>query len=76
MLHHPFDRFTDLLSFDGCDYRLYTDAFYACRRLHLYPDDFYTDVVANDQDAESEEESVRNEIDDEPLADFEAFARR
>jgi hypothetical protein len=20
MLHHPFERFTDLLSFDGCDY--------------------------------------------------------
>jgi hypothetical protein len=76
MLHHPFERFTDLRSFDGCDYGSYTDAFYACRRLHSHPDDFYTDVVANDQDTESEDESVRNGGDDEPLADFEAFARR
>ena len=77
MLHHPFERFTDLLSLDGCDYGSYIDAFRACRRLHAHPDDFYTDLVADGQDTDSEDsESVRNESDDEPLADFEVFARR
>jgi hypothetical protein len=76
MLHHPFEQFTDLLSFDGHNYGSYTDAFQACRQLHTHPDDFYTDVVADDQDTESEDGSVRDENDDEPLADFEAFARR
>jgi PIF1-like helicase len=77
MLHHPYENFTDLLSFDGCDYGSYTDAFQACRRLHTHPDDFYTDPVADGQDTDSEDdESVHNESDDEPLADFEAFARR
>jgi hypothetical protein len=77
MLHHPFQHFTDLLSFDGCDYGSYIDAFHACKRLHSHPDDFYTDLVANDQDTESDDdESVRNESDNEPLADFEVFARR
>jgi ATP-dependent exoDNAse (exonuclease V) alpha subunit len=77
MLHHPFKCFTDLLSFDGCDYRSYIDAFQACGRLHTHPDDFYTDPVANDEDTDSEyDESVCNESDNEPLADFEVFARR
>jgi hypothetical protein len=77
MLHHPFERFTDLLSFDGCDYGSYIDAFRACRRLHAHPDDFYTDPVADGQDTDSEDgESVGNESGDEPLADFEVFARR
>ena len=77
MLHHPFQQVTDLLSFGGCNYGSHTDAFYACRRLHMHPDDFYTDPTANNQDTESEEdESVYNESDNEPLADFEVFARR
>ena len=77
MLHHPFKCFTDLLSFEGCDYGSYIDAFQACGRLHTHPDDFYTDPVADDQDTDSEDnESVRDENDDEPLADFEVFARR
>ena len=77
MLHHPFERFADLLSFDRCDYGSYTDAFQAYRRLYTHPDDFYTDPVADGQDTDSEDdESVHNESDDEPLADFEAFARR
>ena len=76
MLHHPFERFTDLLSLDGHDYGSYIDAFQACRRLYTHLDDFYIDPVANDQDLESEDKSVRNESDDEPLADFELFARR
>jgi len=77
MLHHPYERFTDLLSLDGCDYGSYIDAFRACRRLHAHPDDFYTDLVADGQDTDSEDsESVRNEGDDEPLTDFKLFARR
>jgi ATP-dependent DNA helicase PIF1 len=77
MLHHPFERVTDLLSFDRCDYGSYTDAFQACTRLHTHPDDFYTDPVANDQDTDSEDdESVCDESDNGPLADFEVFARR
>jgi ATP-dependent DNA helicase PIF1 len=77
MLHHPFERVTDLLSFDRCDYGSYTDAFRACTRLHTHPDDFYTDPVANDQDTDSEDdESVCDESDNGPLADFEVFARR
>jgi hypothetical protein len=76
MLHYPFKQFTDLLSFDRHNYRLYTDAFQACKQLYTHPDDFYTDIVADDQDTESEDRSVRNESDDKPLADFEAFARR
>jgi ATP-dependent DNA helicase PIF1 len=75
MLHHPFERCTDLLSFDGHNYGSYTDAFRDCQRLHTHPDDFYTDPVADDQDTESDDESVP-ESDDEPLADFEVFARR
>ena len=77
MLHHPFERVTDLLSFERCDYGSYTDAFRACTRLHTHPDDFYTDPVANDQDTDSEDdESVCDESDNGPLADFEVFARR
>ena len=77
MLHHPFQRFTDLLSFDGCDYGSYIDAFQACGRLHVHLDDFYTDRGADNQDTDSEDgESVRNESDAEHLADFELFARR
>jgi ATP-dependent DNA helicase PIF1 len=77
MLHHPFERVTDLLSFDRCDYGSYTDAFRACTGLHTHPDDFYTDPVANDQDTDSEDdESVCDESDNGALADFEVFARR
>jgi ATP-dependent DNA helicase PIF1 len=76
MLHHPFQRFTDLLSFDSCDYGSYIDAFRACKRLHTHPDDFYTDLEADGQDTDSDSDSVCNESSDEPLADFELFARR
>ena len=77
MLHHPFERLADLLSLDGSDYGSYTDAFRACRRLHAHPDDLYTDPAADGQDTDSEDgESVSNESSDEPLADFELFARR
>jgi ATP-dependent DNA helicase PIF1 len=77
MLHHPFQQLTDLLSFNGCDYGSYPDAFYACQRLHTHPDDFYTDPATDDQDTDSEDdELVPDEGIDEPLADFEAFARQ
>ena len=78
MLHHPFINPTDLLAFNGCVYGSYIDAFQACRQLHIYPDDFYTDLVADDQDTESEDndESVCSEGKDGPLANFKIFARR
>ena len=78
MLHYPFKRFTDLLSFNGSDYGSYTDAFRACKRLHAHPDDFYTDLVADDQDTDSKEgEPLLYQYDsNEPLADFELFACR
>src|SRR5438876_92714 len=68
MLHHLFERFTDLLSLDRCDYRSYINAFQACRRLHTHPDDFYTDPVADGQDTDSkDDESVCSESNDKPL---------
>jgi hypothetical protein len=77
MLHHPFQQPTDLLSFDGCDYGSYPDAFHACQRLHTHLDDFYTDPATDDQDTDSEDDELApDEGIDEPLADFEAFARR
>ena len=75
MLHHPFTSLTDLFTVDGCAYGSYGDAFSACRRLHTHPDDFYTDPVTDEPDADSEDEdSVSDE--DGPPADFEVLARR
>lgn len=77
ILHHPFKHLTDLLSCDGCDYDSYSTAFYTCQRLHTHPDDYYTDIITDDPDTESEyEESDRGDEDNESLADFEVFARR
>jgi hypothetical protein len=76
ILHHPFQQPTDLLSFDGYDYRSYVDAFRACKQLHTHPDDFYTDPVADDEDTDSNDESVCTDSSNGPLADFEVFARR
>ena len=75
MLHYLFRQPTDLLSFDGCDYRSYVDAFRACRQLHTHTDDFYTNLVANN-DTDSDEESVCTDYSNGPLADFEVFARQ
>lgn len=77
MLHHPFESFADLFSFDGQTYGSYADAFRACEQLHSHPEDFYTDPLDehdNDEDSESEDEDAETDI--EPLASFEAFARR
>jgi len=77
MLYYSFECLIDLLSLDRCDYRSYIDAFRAYRRLHVHLDDFYTDLVADSHNTDSEDsESVRNESDDEPLVDFEVFARQ
>ena len=74
MLHYPFQQPTDLLSFDRCDYGSYVDAFWACGRLHTHPDDFYTNLVADDKDTDSDDKSVCTDSSDGPLADFEVFA--
>ena len=76
ILYHLFERLTDLLSFDGSDYILYTDAFRVYRWLYTYPDDFYTDPVTDDPDTDSDEGESVYESDDEPLVDFEAFTCR
>jgi hypothetical protein len=76
MLHYPFRQLTDLLSFDGSYYGSYTDAFQACRQLHTYTDDVYTDLGANSQDTDSKDKLVCNESDNEPLANFKLFACR
>jgi hypothetical protein len=78
MLHHPFEYPIDLLTVDGYTYELYTDAFYACKRLHAHPDDYYTDVAADDPHAVVSKYKDSDHSDDrnEPLADFGVFARR
>jgi ATP-dependent DNA helicase PIF1 len=79
MLHHPFVVWEDLLTVDGIEYGSFTDAFYICHTSHTHPLDFYTDPP-READHESDEESEEEEPDidgiEQPLADFEAFARR
>ena len=77
MLHHPFSCVTDLLTVDGSAYGLYRDAFLACCAAHTHPDDFYTDPEPDRDAPESDDdESVQDNEDDGPLADFEVLARR
>ena len=77
MLHHPFVSWINLLSMDGQTYGSYIDAFQACNESHSHPQDFYTDLEAEDPDTDNESEEDSQEQDNEyPLADFEAFARR
>jgi hypothetical protein len=56
-------------------YGSYTTAFVAYIRSHTHPEDFYTDLEAEDLDSEYESDEEIKE-DNGPLADFEAFARR
>jgi hypothetical protein len=82
MLHHPFVAWEDLLSVEGQVYKSYVEAFWACTQLHTHPQDFYTDPEADseaeelDSDDESDEDIEEQALNDYPLADFEAFARR
>jgi hypothetical protein len=83
MLHHPFVVPDDLLTVDGIEYRLFTDAFEICCASHNHPSDFYTDPPregddeSNDESEEGgEEEGPAPDGIEQPLADFEAFARR
>src|ERR1700712_2768795 len=79
MLHHPFVVSEDLLTVDGIRCESYADAFNICHASHHHPPDFYTDLPREGED-ESDEESEDAERDademEQPLADFEAFARR
>jgi ATP-dependent DNA helicase PIF1 len=55
------------------------DAFQACRRSHDHPPDFYTDPAPDEELEEEESEDGEEEeeaVEELPLADFEAFARR
>ena len=74
ILHHPFVDWKDLLSIDGQVYSSYIDAFQAYTRTH--PQDFYTDPEAECLDSDESDEDPKEQADDHPLADFEAFARR
>jgi hypothetical protein len=78
MLHHPFTDWQDLLSIDNETYGSYIEAFRACKRLHTHPEDFYNDPEGevSDSDSDSGDEDLQEEVDESPLADFEAFARR
>ncbi len=77
MLYYLFKCFIDLLSLNRQDYRSYIDAFQAYRRLYVYLDDFYTDLVANSQDIDSKDsELVYNKSNNKPLVDFEVFAHQ
>jgi hypothetical protein len=80
MLHHPFTDWPDLLSVEAETYGSYIEAFRACRRLHTHPQDFYNDLEGESSDSDSDSGSGDDNQDeagnDDPLADFEAFARR
>ncbi|CAG8983615.1 hypothetical protein HYALB_00004637 [Hymenoscyphus albidus] len=67
MLHHPFVVCEDLLTVDGIEYGSFTDAFYICHPPR-----------AGDHVSEEESEEEERDTDgiEQPLADFEAFARR
>ena len=74
ILYYPFQQPTDLLSFDRCDYRSYVDTFQAYRQLYTHLDNFYTNLVANNKDTDSNDKLVCTNSSDGPLADFEVFA--
>jgi ATP-dependent DNA helicase PIF1 len=77
MLHHPFVGWEDLLLVDGQVYGSYIDAFRVCHRTHTHPQDFYTDPEAEYSDSDDEsDDDPQEQVDEHPLADFEAFARR
>ncbi len=78
MLHHPFEGWEDLLTVDSQAYRLYVDAFQACKQLHTHLEDFYTNLEADasDSDSESNKDPIEDVGDKGLLADFEAFARQ
>ena len=81
MLHHPFVDWDDLLSVDGQVYTTYVDAFRACIRQHVHPEDFYTDLEESGElgsvsDTDSDISSDEGEDIHHPLADFEILARR
>jgi ATP-dependent DNA helicase PIF1 len=78
MLHHPFTNWPDLLSVENETYGSYIEAFWACKRVHTHPEDFYNDPKgeSSDSDSDSGDEDLQEEADESPLADFEAFARR
>ena len=76
MLHHPFVDWNDLLSVDSQVYESYIDAFQACIQLHTHPQDFYTNPKTECSDSDNEsEEDPKEQVNEHPLADFEAFAR-
>ena len=79
MLHHLFTDWPDLFSVENKTYRSYIKAFRACKRLHIHPEDFYNDPEGegSDSDSDSGNEDLQEEaVNEYPLADFEAFARR
>ena len=80
MLHHPFVVCNDLLTVDRVEYGSYTDAFRVCCASHTHPPDFYTDPPRSGEEESEEESEEEEDIEadriEQPLADFEAFARQ
>jgi hypothetical protein len=77
MLHHPFVDWADLLTVESQVYGSYIDAFHACHHSHTHPEDFYTDPDLESEASDSEsDKDLDEQVDEHPLADFEAFARR
>ena len=55
---------------------MYIDAFRACYYSHTHPQDFYIDLEAEYSDSGNESnKDPKEQADEHPLADFEAFAR-
>jgi hypothetical protein len=58
-------------------YRSYIKAFQACKRLYIYPKDFYNNLErkSSDLDLDSGNKEPQETKDKSPLVDFEVFAR-
>ena len=76
MLYYLFASFTDLLSFNGYTFVSYIKAFQACKRLHTHPEDFYTDLEAeeSDLDNESDKSLAKEDNQDRLITDFKAYS--
>jgi len=76
MLHHSFTDYNNLLCIENQTYGTYAEAFQACKALHLYPPDFYTDPKPdpaelsdsdNNSNTDSEDNSEDNKARNGPL---------
>ena len=52
-------------------FKSYAGAYGAFTRMHMHPEDFYTDPDSEDEEDSDEEDGDHDTPDHEPLADFE-----